>query len=162
MIRELLREQRSTIVRRWMESIVGTYPPETSTFLASENNRFSNPVGHAISECARRLFDEIVDGGQKDRMRLALDGLIKIRVVQDFSPSQAVGFIFSLRRIMIEELRQPINGAEQLIEFLEVESDIDAAALAAFEMYTDAREKIFQIRVKEMKSRSAVDCGEKP
>lgn len=94
-------------------------------------------------------------------MRIALDDFMKIRAVQDFAPSQAAGFIFSLRRIMIEELGQKMGGTIHSDEVLELQTDLDAASLAAFEAYTDAREKIFRIRVNEMKSKSADGCAGK-
>ncbi len=130
-------------------------------FLASQGNRFSNPVGHEINTAAGELFDAIVDGGSGNRIRLALDGLIKIRAVQDFAPSEAVGFIFSLRRIMLDEIHQAISGGAQVDEILGVVSDFDTAALAAFAAYAEAKEKISQLRFAGLKSRSEGSLGEK-
>jgi hypothetical protein len=151
MMRELLREKKTSILRRWVQSVAETYPAETSTFLISQKNRFNNPVGYAISTSAEEIFDALVEGERNNSLGSPLKDLMKIRAVQDFTPSQAAGFIFVLKRMMIDELRNYIDNETALREFMDIESTIDAFALAAFEWYVQAREEIYRIRVKELK-----------
>ena len=153
MLRELLSNKKSVIVDKWIQSIDNSYPLETSKFLKSQKDRFSNPVGYAISSCAENLFNELLKSCNKENIKASLLDLIKIRAVQEFSPSQSIGFIFQLKKIIHEELESEIKAGSNFRELMEIETVIDEMALAAFDLYMDAREKIFQIRVKELKAR---------
>ncbi|MGQ9653846.1 MAG: RsbRD N-terminal domain-containing protein, partial [Thermodesulfobacteriota bacterium] len=75
--------------------------------------------------------------------------------VQEFSASQAVAFIFSLKKVVREEIKG--EGAEPDLpvpEVLEFESKIDALALRAFDMFMGCRERIYEIRATEIRNRT--------
>jgi len=72
--------------------------------------------------------------------------------VQDFSPSQAIGFIFLLKKAIREVLESGIRGKPVLEEWMEFQSRIDQLALLAFDVYMECREKICEIRVNEAKA----------
>lgn len=154
MLRELLEQKKSSIVDRWVESVLGSYPPGSLKFFKSQKDRFANPVGYAISSAAARSFDELIGGNDPGKIREALSEVIKIRAVQAFSPSDATRFVFALKKVVRDEVGEEIyepKGYEELVDF---ESGIDVMALVAFDLYMDSREKVFQIRVNEVKSRS--------
>jgi hypothetical protein len=153
MLKELLLEKKPIITRRWVQSIIESYPHEASNFLTFAKDRFSNPVGQAISVSVEQIFDEITGGNDFDKIKSALEDIIKIRAVQDFSPSRAAGFIFSLKRFIIEELEKEFNDSNFFQDYLDVEQIIDRTTLIAFDLYMEAKEKLFQIRVNEIKSR---------
>ncbi len=155
MIKELLANKRSSILNKWVQSIIDSYPLETSKFLRSQKDRFSNPVGFAISNTAENIFDEIInDNSDFEKIKLSLGDIIKIRAVQNFSPSSAVGFIFSLRKVIRDELGAELSEKKNVDEFSKLESAIDRIALIAFDLYMEAREKVFKIRVNEIKAGS--------
>ncbi len=162
MIKEMLINKKSSIVGNWIQHIVDTYPPETSKFLISQKNRFSNPVGYSISSSAENIVDEIVHENDIVKIKLSLIDLMKIRAVQDFSPSQAAGFIFSLKKAIRKELAGEIKDENSIMELLDIESRVDDAALIAFDLYTEAREKVFQIRVNELKAKITYDRNSGP
>ncbi len=154
MIKQILKNNKPAIVEDWIDAIFETYPPETSRFLKQQKDKFSNPVGFTISNCAERIFDEIINDNNPDVINCSLNDLIKIRAVQQFSPSSAAGFMFLLKKIIIRKLNNILKNTESLNEFFEIETRIDDAALAAFDLYSEAREKVFQIRVNEIKLNS--------
>lgn len=151
MICELLLKNKSLIVNKWIKLILGSYSIESSKFLNQEKNQFSNPVGSTISASAEGIFDEIVGSRDFDKIALLLTDSIKIRAIQNFSPSEAVGFVFILKRVIREELGKQINQEKFLDEMFEIESVIDKTALVAFDLYMQSREKVFQIRMSEAK-----------
>jgi len=116
-----------------------------------EKNQFSNPVGSTISTNVEKIFNEIVGDKDFEKTTLLLTDIIKMRAIQDFSPSEAVGFIFLLKKVIREELNEEINQEKILGEFAELEFEIDRVALIAFDLYMESREKVFQIRMKETK-----------
>jgi RsbT co-antagonist protein rsbRD N-terminal domain len=159
MLKDLLVNKKSSIVDNWIRLIIETYPSKTSNFLKLQKDRFSNPVGYTISSSAEIIFEEIINGRDIERIKTVLNDIIKIRAVQDFSPSQAVDFIFSLKKVIQKELGHDVLKGMILIELIEFESYIDNLALIAFDLFIDAREKIFKIRLSEIKSQLAYNKG---
>ena len=153
MIKKLLQQKKDIIVSGWIQSIIDTYPVETSSFLRQQKNRFSNPVGHIISDTAEKIFEAILSGNQSLEIKILLNDIIKVRAVQDFLPSQAAGFILSLKKIMRDALKDDIKDIKMFDEFLEFLSEIDRVALIAFDLFLEAREKIFQLRMNEINNR---------
>ncbi len=152
MLKDLLVNKKSSIVNNWIQLIVQTYPSKTSNFLKLQKDRFSNPVGYTISSSAEIIFEEIINGRDIERIKTVLNDIIKIRAVQDFSPSEAIRFIFSLKKVLRKELEKELIEGKIQTEIIDIESYIDNVALVAFDLYMDAREKLFKIRVSEIKS----------
>jgi hypothetical protein len=152
MIKEILRQKKDIIVSKWIQSIIDTYPVETSSFLRQQKNRFSNPVGHIIVDTAEKIFEAVLNGNQTLEIKILLNDIIKVRAVQDFLPSHAAGFILSLKQIIHDELKEGIKDENMFNEFLEILSKIDKVTLIAFDLFMEAKEKIFQIRMNEMKN----------
>ena len=100
-------------MKRWLNVIFESYPPETAVFLKKEKDHFDNPVGSRISQGLDGLYDAFIQEPDKDKVLNFLDEIIRIRALQDFSPSQALAFIFLLKHVIREELADPIR-AEKL------------------------------------------------
>ncbi len=159
-LKDLLLEKKSAILGRWFDTILETYPADTSRFLKSQKNRFANPVGSTILEGIEGIFNEILQQDvDSDRISTFLDNIIRIRAVQNFDPSRALAFIFILKKVIREELDnvpELNSGQENKIseELLEFESQIDGLALIAFDIYMKCREKIYEIKANEVKRRT--------
>ncbi len=133
--------------------ILETYPPDTSRFLKQEKNQFANPVGNTISLEIEDIYEELLHGRDSEKLSHFLDRIIKIRAIQDFSPAQAVVFVFHLKNAVREELGGKIRNDQLFEELLEFERRIDKLALFAFDTYVKCREKVYEIRVAEVKNR---------
>jgi hypothetical protein len=148
-----LTRKKAAILKRWLNVLFESYPPETAVFLKKEKDHFDNPVGSRISQGLEGLYDTFFQEMDKDKVLNFLDEIIRIRALQDFSPSQALAFIFLLKHIIREELADPIRAEKLGAEMLELESRIDGLALLAFDVYSKRREKIYEVRANEMKGR---------
>lgn len=146
-----LAERRDDLVAKWRDLILGTYPEETRKFWRRQKNRFANPVGHSIDKCAAELFDLVLAWEDAEAIAEALNELIKIRAVQDFSPSQAVSVVYLLKKLLREEFMRELGEANRLAELMAFEARVDNLALMAFDLYSRDREAIFNMRVKEVK-----------
>ena len=151
-LEHLLPQKRAAILERWFQLVLGTYPADTSRFLKQEKDRFINPVGYAISQEIEALYDELLQGMNSDKLAACLDNIIRIRAVQDFSPSQTIALIFLLKKAIREELASEITENRVFEELLKFESRIDKLVLLAFDIYMKCREKVFEIRVNEAKA----------
>jgi len=147
---KLIFEKRSTLIKKWRNLIIGSYPTDAQRFLKKEKNRFSNPVGQTIAEDVEILFDALTTGDNTEKIPSSLDNMIRIRAVQDFKPSQAVGFVLQLKKIIREAVEKHSQEADTLHDELEmIEERIEDAALQAFDIYTQCRQKLYEIRVNE-------------
>lgn len=148
----LLIEKRSELIKKWQGVIIGSYPTDTQRFLKREKSRFANPIGHIIQKEIATLYDELVKGEDLGKIEVALDNIIRPRAVQDFKPSHAIAFVLALKKLVREELEgNPMeNGLpEELFAF---ETRVDDVALLAFDIFSQCRQKIYEIRVKEAKN----------
>ena len=154
-LKNLLLQKRSPIVKKWCDVILCTYPEQSRTFLKKQKDRFANPVGRTIFEGIESIYDELLQEADADKISLFLDNIVRVRAVQDFSPSQAVGFVFGLKKVIREELKSEILKEGISEEWAAFESRIDGLALLCFDIYTACRQKISDIRVDEVRRRSS-------
>jgi hypothetical protein len=162
MLRTHLAEKKDALLARWFRLIIESYPPDLSNFLSLEKDRFANPVGYTISHGIAVLADELIHEVGSDRVIEALDSIIRIRAIQEFTPSQALAFIFLLKKAVREELN--IDNVERtaqdkirlLGELLQLETKIDGLASLAFDVYVKCRDDINRIKVDEAHAERAM------
>jgi hypothetical protein len=153
-IEGLLKQNRSTILKKWFSLIVETYPPETVVFLKKQKDRFANPVGSVILQGIEELYEQLLQGINYEKVSTYLDNIIRIRAVQDFSPSKAILFIFLLKKVIREELEKDIREEGLSGELFALESRIDDLALLSFDIYMQCREKIYDLKAKELSNQT--------
>lgn len=151
-LEEILLQKRSAILKRWLQLILETYPADSQRFLNKQKDQFANPVGYTISKEIENLFKELLQGIETERVSPILDRIIRIRAVQDFSPSRAISFIFLLKGVIREQLEEEIREDGLSDELLIFDSIIDDLALVAFDIYMKCREKIYEIRANQAKN----------
>ena len=147
---DLLEKRKDTIVERWVEAVLSAYPSESAALFQAQQDPFANPLGHSVREGARGIFQTILDGMDQEGLRIHLDKIIRIRAVQQFTPSQALSFVFSLRSIVREMIPEAEADARLRDGLTELDARIDGVALAAFELYAARREDVSQLRISEV------------
>lgn len=149
---DIVSGKREIIEKKWLDRIVASYPVNASSFLKNQKNRFANPVGNTIEETVRSVIDVLIHEGTNEKAYACIDRLVKVRAVQDFSPSSAVDFIFMLKQLLKDELKNELNTGDVYAEFLLIESRIDSMALYSFESYLKYKERIYELKVSEFKN----------
>ncbi|MFO7557940.1 MAG: RsbRD N-terminal domain-containing protein [Desulfobacterales bacterium] len=152
-LKTLLEKNRSAILKKWFNAFASTYALDTSQFLKSQNDRFANPVGITVSEGLNSLFSQLVTEPDADRMREYLDPMIRIRAIQDFTPSQATSFILSLKSIIRDTLKKQLEKSDSEKKLPELDMKIDRLLLLAFDIYMECREKIYDLKANEEKNK---------
>ncbi len=151
---DLIAKHRKKIVKRWFDVVLETYPEETVRFVKSEKNPFLNPVGAAIKEGIDGIVDWLLDDERsQDGVNSFLDRIIRIRAVQEFKPSEALKFVADLKSIF----REVMNDAGEVLSnkgFHEFDQVVDGLIMNALDIYFECREKIFELRVQEVKNRT--------
>lgn len=151
-LEKLLLKNSSAIQKAWLKLIFATYPDDTQRFLKEQKDQFANPVGYTLSKEIENLFKELLLGIDTERVTPILDRIIAVRAVQDFSPSQAMSFIFLLKKVIREKLEKEIRENGFSDELLSFEYRIDDLALIGFDIFMKRREKIYEIRANETKN----------
>jgi hypothetical protein len=152
MMRDLIKKNKAAILERWFDLILKTYPANTAATMRKDKNQFTNPVASTLSREIEVLFKNLCEGTEKENCQSSLDSILKIRSVQDFSPSKAVEFIFLLKRAIGETLKNEICKESVMDEWMKFQSQIDDLALQAFDIYMDCREKICEIRINQART----------
>ena len=150
---EILRERREALADRWRELVLESYPPQSVAFLRQEKDGFRNPVGATIRQAIDELTGLLVTGAGTEDPAAPLDALVRMRAVQNFSPRQAVGFVFLFRRALADVLRGELAGvrAEELIG---LDARLDELALEAWDRYASCRDKMSELRAREATART--------
>lgn len=149
-LKAVLREKRTDIVKRWFESVLESYQEEARTSLRRQNAQFTHPVGFNLAQGLEGLFDGLVSGVMPGDVSVHLDAIVRLRAVQDFTPSQAVAFIFRIKDILRDALGQDLLQDGRIAGGLrEFDSAVDDLAMYAFDLYMQCREKIYDIKAQE-------------
>ncbi len=151
-LKDLLWRKRSTILTQWFEEVLAAYPAVGKNFFRDKKSRFENPVGSTIRESLEGLYGELLRGWEEERILPFLDALIRLRAVQQLSPSQAVSFLPSLKKIVRLELAREAGCQHLLEEFQDFAAEVDRLTLLSFDLYMSCREKVHEMKIKELKN----------
>ncbi|RLB65335.1 MAG: hypothetical protein DRI90_02290 [Deltaproteobacteria bacterium] len=159
-LKPLLVQHQAALAQQWLEKTVGTYPDGASKFLKGQANQFANPVGHTLATGLTALCGLLIEALDTDDFRAKelcdqLEPIVKIRSIQDFTPSQAVSFVFLFKAVVREQLASELRKAPPslLIELSSFDARIDQLVLFAFDVFAKYRDRFFEIRVNEAKRR---------
>ncbi len=129
-----------------------TYPADSRQFLRKEKDTFANPVGTILGQELDALLDAFISRSDAGKIKGCLENILRIRAVQDFSPSGAVGFILELKRIIRELLEAKRLGNGMGVEIEAFDKSVDDLLLLAFDVYSNFRNKLYELRVHEAKN----------
>jgi hypothetical protein len=148
---DLMRARKDAVVQRWVREVLAAYPEDAAALFQREQDPFANPLGHSMREGIGGLLDAVVGDMDPDKLRKHLDSIIRIRAVQQFAPSQALSFLFTLKPILgdvFPEAKADLGLARGLEM---IDNRIDQVALMAFDLYTECREEVSKLRINEVK-----------
>ena len=154
MLKNLLNEKKDSILESWYLQILESYPAEGAQFIKSKKDRFSNPIGFTISTEIKTVYDQILTDMDYQTLHGSLEKIIKIRAVQEFTSSQAIAFIFLLKKAIRDNLEAELTDHSLLRQLTVFEAKIDQVALVAFDIYSQSREKMFEVRLNEYRRQS--------
>ncbi len=159
-MKNFLTEKKKKIVQNWTDLVLDSYgSPE---FFKTQKNRFANPMGSTISEGLQEIYAILAEEKELGLVSKPLENIIKIRAVQDFTPSQSVSFVYLLKKIIRQELARDKKSEVGQESLAALDNRIDQIALMAFDFYMDCRERLNQIRINEVLSgRHALTDGTK-
>ena len=149
-----LISKKKNILSLWIERTLDSY--SSPDFFKKSKDPFANPVGSNIAAGLAELYEFFLTNAELEAYIKPLDQIVRIRAVQDFTPSQAVVPFLELKWIIRQifskdKVYQPLLGQLDQLDYM-----IDKMALAAFDIYMQCREQLYQNRIRELKSGSFV------
>lgn len=149
---EALRNYRKKIVGQWADYTLSTYT--SSKFFRKEGDKFANPVGGVTKEALAELFLLLSKNAAPESFVAPIEKLMRIRAIQEFAPSQAIAPIHAVKHITRDILaadkeRCHLISERELYDF---EFSVDMAVLAAFDIYMECRERLYSVRLEELRS----------
>jgi hypothetical protein len=153
-LEKVLSKNKAAIAKQWFHLAAQTYAVDTAKFLQSKTDPFANPVGSALMTGLDGILEHLIHATDPNTLHSHLDSIIRIRAVQDFSPSQATAFILSLKKVLRDYFAKELRDSRLAAEFIELESSIDQICLIAFDIYMQCREKVYQISANETRKRT--------
>ena len=155
LLNNMLLTRKKDLLNKWVNLIFDSYHAEGAKFFREQGDPFKNPVGGTIKNETEIVFDQLTGIMDTDILNKSLTNIIKIRSIQEFTPSEAVSFLFQLRDLIGEEISSDATLQIEHNEWLKLNRDIDTIISLAFNIYMDSREKLNSIRINEMKKRFA-------
>jgi len=89
-----------------------------------------------------------LEGTDANKLAPLLDQVIRVLAVQELLPSQALNFLFYLKRIVRTQAEKQ-GLSPQDPELLGFDNVVDQLLRLSFDIYVKCRERIFQLKVEE-------------
>ncbi len=142
-----IKNKRDLILNDWFSCIVSSYSIEISEFIKNQSDFFNNPVGRTIFSSLSTLLNGIIYKGKISLLRPTIDSIVRIRAVQGFKGSDAIGFFFSLKKIFRKYLSNKNNSW-----IIECEIFIDKLAISAFDVFMICKEQLYRLKANEARN----------
>ena len=130
-----------SIVEAWFSKAIGIYPESVRDGLMQASDRFLNPVACGLRESLGVLASEMAGDMDPNAIIAAMDGIIRIRAVQQCSPDEAIAFASVLGDVIREQ------HAEAL--FPDSEQRVRRLADYARQQYAACRKDVTRIRQRQ-------------
>ena len=150
----ILAAKQKQIAELWIERTLNSY--KAPGFFMRSQDPFANPVGMQMRSGLLAILKLFLDGAELDAFVRPLDQVIRIRAVQEFTPSQAVVPFLELKWVVKEVLGEDALHGQLIKELNEFDCAVERVALMAFDLYSQCREQLYRNRVQELKSGRAM------
>lgn len=151
---DLLAESKGEIVERWVDAVLATYPEDAARIFKKGKDQFANPVGCAVKDGLWAVYPLLFEKDEPEAVAAAVEYMVRIRAVQDFSPSVAVSPPYLLKKVVRELCRK--EKVTDLEGWQLFEEKADFLARTMFDQYMDCRERLYRTRLEEFKRGNSI------
>ncbi len=144
-----LKSKSKEVVDKWFEVVIRTYPHEAASFFLDQKDEFLNPVGSILKKELKNIWGELLEEQSSNRLKEYIDAIVRVRAVQDFSPSGALIIFKKLKDLIRDMFSKNIEENLWQRQLRDFEDKIDQLMLLAFDIYMKCREKLWELKVKE-------------
>ncbi len=147
---DIISARRQRWIEKWLDALMQTYPDESARFFKDTTDPFANPVGATMKKGISELFDVVTAAAfDPEAAHAALEPMIRVRAIQEFSPSQAVGFVTEIKSIIRRDAGRSKAAHPQAEKLQQIGDHADRALLAAFDIYMNCKKKVYELRARQ-------------
>lgn len=151
-LNQLMQEKHTELLTKWFELAIAAYPAEAHKYFNRVKNDFTNPVGSNIYNNMENLLKELYGDRDADKLYQHLEMILKIRAVQDMKPSKALAFIPGFKSLVQTAVQEELRaGKVKQAELEDLFTDLDTLMLIAFDLYSESKELIYNLRIAQIK-----------
>jgi len=149
-LENIFTKKRDKIRSLWLQAVMESYPADAQRFLKKQKDQFANPVGSTLTTEMDALLGCLLQDATPENYRPILDRILRMRAVQDFTPSESLSFLLELKNILRESAAEEPAGQELLDGLKAFNDRIDRMMLTAFDVYSDCKETLWKLKTREM------------
>ncbi len=149
-----IKQNKQEILNLWLKKFTNTYPAESAQFFRNNLGQFSNPVGYSFRVNMEKIFDELFQECDLDKLRSYVDGITRIRAVQSFTAAEAVCFAPMLRESIWEVCGSTISDQGLFHQWLEITQRLEMLMNLAFDTYMSCREQLWEQKANALYNRT--------
>lgn len=153
-LQKFLADNQHSLCAQWAEAIIKTYPEEGAKFFSGSSNQFANPVGNTFRSNVERIYKILMSDADICECSVDLDGILRIRAVQGFTPSVALCFIPAIKEIVHRQLGKsiPADQVDALMHDWNIR--VDRLTMIGFDLYMNCRELLWKQKANQLYSRT--------
>jgi len=148
---EVLEQKRNLIQSKWTDAVIGSYPTESAKFIVGNKNKFTNPLGYTLENSINIICCNYLNRDIHKECEQAIESMVRLRAVQDFTPTKALGIMFDFKAIVLTEIRDIVDTNDRFDEYLIIETQIDKMIDYALNFYIECRERVNEIKANEVR-----------
>jgi hypothetical protein len=156
-LKGLVSEKKEIILQRWLDRVLAAYPADMQRFFRENKSPYSNPIGFTLRQGMEGIIGQVLQPLSDEDARTILEPVMKIRAVENLPPSRGVDFILPLREVLSEIVREENRKDFLGQEWLDLNSRISRLALLGMNLYSECRQKVNQLSIKERRKRAGTD-----
>ncbi|MDH5655173.1 MAG: RsbRD N-terminal domain-containing protein [Spirochaetia bacterium] len=159
---DYLKEKKPKIFEEWKK--VSLLPFQEGSTFYKNTGQFSNPVAWTTEKELNNIYDALTGLLDEKSVDRAIDGIVRIRAVQEASPSDSIQFLSNFKTVLknqfkdFESLKLKSGETISMDEFSDMISGIDRLIYRAFDLYMSCREQLFKIKLDQI-SQGIPDSG---
>ena len=143
----LIARRQAAIAEGWLGLVGKTHLANWSGMPSRSRDDFADPAFCLMRKCIEAMVEALDSGVVQEKLAPSMEGFLKLLALQEFSPSQAIQFVFAVRPLLRRELSLEPNSPESLA----LDDRVDDIALIAMDIYSRCREKVYEARYNQLK-----------
>lgn len=149
-IKTILIDKEKKILKKWEEVVMGRYDPQAVSIFKKQKDQFANPLGYKTTTGLKELYEVICDESDQEIETPALGQFVKLMAVQEVNPSEALKFVFTIKRIVRKAAGKKKISDQEWEAF---DNRVDGVALALFDIYSASREQLWEVRYEDFEKK---------
>lgn len=157
-IYKFLQENEQSILAKWQSAVFSQFKNDLPAGSASKG-QFTDPVSYNIEKNTAAILKWLLKAADDTALTEALEEICRLRAVQSSKPSEALGFLGTLKQVIHQTVARSKSIHPNTDDLMDVDERIDAIAWQAFDFYCACRAQIYELRVNEIKRMYGRDAG---